>query len=281
MQSKREKDLSQAAQLLEVLQADRPGDVILAWEALGRAWEVVGGPGGEVDLCALERISPDAAQSMRQPRRIDRPPTRRVMKVLGMCPSGKQSETLKSARTRSKPEPLLDAVQQLFHGVAVEQPTSQADRAGSVRTPDPNRVPLVARDLATRRCESISARLKKAAAAVVVQDGVYLGTGLGVSVVLGRPLHDLSLPFWDFNGHSRGMARSQRSRARTLANGQRGSDRGVSLDTSRVARVGKCRCHARILTATCTTVSRIPQPAQNTKKPGSAKPGFFVQGGGG
>ena len=101
MHSKRDKDLSQAAQLLEVLQADRPGDVILAWEALGGAWEVVGGPGDEVNLGALERISPDAAQSMLQPRWIDRPPTHRVMKVLGMCPSGKQSETLKSARIRS------------------------------------------------------------------------------------------------------------------------------------------------------------------------------------
>ena len=62
--SKRDKDLSQAAQLLEVLQADRPGDVILAWEALGvrgKSW---------VDrvtksIPALERISPDAAQTMR------------------------------------------------------------------------------------------------------------------------------------------------------------------------------------------------------------------------
>jgi hypothetical protein len=64
MHSKRDKDLAQAAQLLEILRADRPGDVVLAWEALvarGKSW---------VDrvtrsTLALERISPEAARSVR------------------------------------------------------------------------------------------------------------------------------------------------------------------------------------------------------------------------
>ena len=83
MQSKRDKDLSQAAQMLEVLQEDRPGDVILAWEALGvrgKSWT----DRVAKSISALDRISPVAAQSVRRSRRIDRPLTRRVMKVLGM-----------------------------------------------------------------------------------------------------------------------------------------------------------------------------------------------------
>ncbi|MBN2848598.1 MAG: nucleotidyltransferase domain-containing protein [Coriobacteriia bacterium] len=62
-QAKAGKDLSQAAQLLEVLAEDRPGDIALAWEALagrGAAWvrKV------RAALPALERISPDAAASI-------------------------------------------------------------------------------------------------------------------------------------------------------------------------------------------------------------------------
>ncbi len=65
MQSKREKDLSQAAQLLEVLHEDRPGDLTLAWEALagrGKSWT------GRVakSISALDRISPVAARSVRE-----------------------------------------------------------------------------------------------------------------------------------------------------------------------------------------------------------------------
>ena len=64
MQSKREKDLLQAAQVLEVLNEDRPGDIALAWEALvgrGKSWadRVI------KSLPALERVSPVAAQSVR------------------------------------------------------------------------------------------------------------------------------------------------------------------------------------------------------------------------
>jgi hypothetical protein len=64
MQSKREKDLSQAAEMLEVLSADRPGDIALAWEALvvrGKSWT------SRVlkSVPALERVSPGAAQAVR------------------------------------------------------------------------------------------------------------------------------------------------------------------------------------------------------------------------
>lgn len=64
MQAKREKDLSQAAQVLEVLHADRPGDLVLAWEALaarGQSWT----SRVAKSASALERISPLAAQSVR------------------------------------------------------------------------------------------------------------------------------------------------------------------------------------------------------------------------
>lgn len=63
-QSKREKDLSQAAQILEVLQSDRPGDLGVAWADLaarGTSWV------GRVvkSAAALDRVSPDAARVVR------------------------------------------------------------------------------------------------------------------------------------------------------------------------------------------------------------------------
>ena len=64
MQPKSEKDLSQAAQILEVLTADRPGDVALAWEALvakGKSWA----SRVAKSASALDRISPAAAQVVR------------------------------------------------------------------------------------------------------------------------------------------------------------------------------------------------------------------------
>ncbi|MDA3937443.1 MAG: GSU2403 family nucleotidyltransferase fold protein [Actinomycetota bacterium] len=65
MQSKREKDISQAAQILEVLDADRPGDIALAWEALaahGTPWT----SRVAKSVPALDRISPAAAQSVQE-----------------------------------------------------------------------------------------------------------------------------------------------------------------------------------------------------------------------
>lgn len=64
MQVKRDKDLSQAAQMLEVLHSDRPGDLALAWEALGSrgdSWT------GRVlaSTAGLERFSPTAARVVR------------------------------------------------------------------------------------------------------------------------------------------------------------------------------------------------------------------------
>ena len=64
MHSKREKDLSQAAQILEVLREDRPGDLAIAWEALaarGKSWT----NRVSKSVAALDRISPVAAQSVR------------------------------------------------------------------------------------------------------------------------------------------------------------------------------------------------------------------------
>jgi len=64
MQAKREKDLSQAAQMIEVMQEDRPGDLVLAWEALvirGESWT----SRVAKSVSALERISPVAARSVR------------------------------------------------------------------------------------------------------------------------------------------------------------------------------------------------------------------------
>lgn len=63
MQTKREKDLQQAAQVLEVLAEDRPGDVALAWEELaarGAGW-VRRVARSEP---ALKRISATAAESV-------------------------------------------------------------------------------------------------------------------------------------------------------------------------------------------------------------------------
>jgi len=60
MSAKRTKDLVQAAQLIEVLSEDRPGDLVMAWEALS-------GRGGSwvkrvrASVRALEQIAPEAA----------------------------------------------------------------------------------------------------------------------------------------------------------------------------------------------------------------------------
>lgn len=64
MQSKREKDLAQAAQLLVVLSEDRPGDLALAWEDLaghGKSWT------SRVtrSFAALDRVSRAAAEVVR------------------------------------------------------------------------------------------------------------------------------------------------------------------------------------------------------------------------
>lgn len=65
MTAKREKDLAQAAQVFEVLEEDRPGDLTLAWEALaarGDAWV----KRVKRSVSALERVSPNAARSARK-----------------------------------------------------------------------------------------------------------------------------------------------------------------------------------------------------------------------
>lgn len=63
-QTKREKDIAQAAQLIEVLAQDRPGDLGVAWEALAQR-----GPSWirrvRESLPALERSSPQAAEHVR------------------------------------------------------------------------------------------------------------------------------------------------------------------------------------------------------------------------
>lgn len=64
-QSKREKDLQQAAQLLEVLHEDRPGDLTLAWGALaarGKGWR----RRVTESLPGLERHSAAAAAHLRE-----------------------------------------------------------------------------------------------------------------------------------------------------------------------------------------------------------------------
>ena len=65
MQAKREKDLLQAAQVLEVLNEDRPGDLALAWEALGargKSWMAR----VSKSVPALDRISSVAADVVRE-----------------------------------------------------------------------------------------------------------------------------------------------------------------------------------------------------------------------
>ncbi|MBE0417841.1 MAG: nucleotidyltransferase domain-containing protein [Coriobacteriia bacterium] len=65
MAAKREKDLAQSAQVLEVLQEDRPGDLALAWQALvarGGAWV----SRVKRSVPALNRVSPDAARRVRE-----------------------------------------------------------------------------------------------------------------------------------------------------------------------------------------------------------------------
>lgn len=65
MQTKRAKDLAQAAEVLEILAEDRPGDLTLAWEALaarGRSWVSC----VERSLPGLGRMSPSAAESVRR-----------------------------------------------------------------------------------------------------------------------------------------------------------------------------------------------------------------------
>lgn len=64
MQAKREKDISQAVQVLEVLLEDRPGDVPLAWEALrdrGASWV----KRVAAAVPALSRVSPAVADELR------------------------------------------------------------------------------------------------------------------------------------------------------------------------------------------------------------------------
>lgn len=64
MHAKTQKDLAQAAQVLEVLNAERPGDIALAWEALvarAKSWAARVSRSAK----ALDRISPAAAESVR------------------------------------------------------------------------------------------------------------------------------------------------------------------------------------------------------------------------
>ncbi len=64
MQSKREKDLAQCAQLVEVLREDRPGDLPLAWEILasrGRSWT----KRVEASVTGMDRVSPHAGEYLR------------------------------------------------------------------------------------------------------------------------------------------------------------------------------------------------------------------------
>lgn len=63
MQTKREKDLFQAGQVLEVLLEDRPGDVTAAWDALamrGPEWKVR----VTESLLGLQRLYPEVVDSM-------------------------------------------------------------------------------------------------------------------------------------------------------------------------------------------------------------------------
>jgi hypothetical protein len=63
MAAKREKDLVQAAQVLEVLAEDRPGDIELAWDALaerGRGWV----KRAQAGVSALRRVAPDVVDRL-------------------------------------------------------------------------------------------------------------------------------------------------------------------------------------------------------------------------
>ena len=65
MQTKRAKDLAQAAEMLELLAEDRPGDLTLAWEALagrGQSWV----SRVTKSLASVERVSPVAAAVVRR-----------------------------------------------------------------------------------------------------------------------------------------------------------------------------------------------------------------------
>jgi len=62
-QTKADKDLEQAARLIEVLEEDRPGDLALAWEALGARREARAMLSG---LRALERRHPGAYRALRR-----------------------------------------------------------------------------------------------------------------------------------------------------------------------------------------------------------------------
>jgi hypothetical protein len=64
MHAKRDKDLAQAAQVLEALVAERPGDVVLAWESIasrGGGWTRRARSG----LAAMERFAPETTALVR------------------------------------------------------------------------------------------------------------------------------------------------------------------------------------------------------------------------
>lgn len=61
-QSKSAKDLDQAAQLIEIVSEDRPGDLALAWEALGQRQSSKATRNG---LAALKKHHPEAHQAFR------------------------------------------------------------------------------------------------------------------------------------------------------------------------------------------------------------------------
>lgn len=60
-QSKSDKDLDQAAQVIQILSEDRPGDLALAWEALGKLRSSRATQGG---LTALKKRHPEAHQAL-------------------------------------------------------------------------------------------------------------------------------------------------------------------------------------------------------------------------
>jgi hypothetical protein len=60
-QTKAAKDLRQAGTLLEVLLQDRPGDILIAWEALQRSPAVV-----KAARAAMDRLSPEVSHELRR-----------------------------------------------------------------------------------------------------------------------------------------------------------------------------------------------------------------------